>query len=153
VTRKGDLLGFRVDWVLPTQKQEKSGRRPNLSSLLGMAVAPIQGGWESCLESSEDDEEKILLRDGMVDGVKTSFDPNVIVLRHRPTSKERQAERDGESPDPKIERKPWKKPPREIPSWQAVEPSMRYRVMLTYTDLSVLTYELSRDVEKSYETG
>lgn len=151
LTRKEDLLGFRVDWVLPTQKQEQLGQRPNMSTLLGMAVAPIQGGWESCLESSVEDEEKTWLKDGMVDGVKTSFDPNVIVLRHRPTSKERKAEKLGESPDPKVERKPWKKPPREIPAWQAVEPSMRYRVMLTYTDLSVLTYELSRDVDKGYE--
>lgn len=151
LTRKEDLLGFRVDWVLPTQKQERLGQRPNMSTLLGMAVAPIQGGWESCLGLSGEDEEKIWLKDGMVDGVRTSFDPNVIVLRHRPTSKERKAEKLGESPDPKIERKPWKKPPREIPAWQAVEPSMRYRVMLTYTDLSVLTYELSRDVDKSYE--
>lgn len=151
LTRRGDMLGFRVDWVLPTKKQEQSGHRPNLSTLLGIAVAPIQGGWASSLDSNDDDEEKSMLRDGMIDGVKTSFDPNVIVLRHRPTSKERKAEKLGESPDAAVELKPWKKAPREIPAWQAVEPSMRYRVMLTYTDLSVLTYELSRDVEKGYE--
>lgn len=152
LTRKEDLLGFRLDWVLPTKRQERSGRRPDLCTLVGMAVAPVQGRSEASLDPIYDEDGSALFEDGIVDGVKTTFDPAMVILRHRPTSKERHAQRAGKSPDPRLERKPWQKAPREIPAWQAVEASIRYRIMLTYTDLSVLTYEISRNVERGYET-
>jgi hypothetical protein len=41
----------------------------------------------------------------------------------------------------------WKKP-KGIEPWIAGENSRRYRLMLTYLDMTVLTYEISRAVEK-----
>lgn len=150
LTRQDDLLGFRVDWVLPTKKQERSGRRPHLCALIGMAVAPIQGRGKHRDDAGEEDE-RMMVKDGVIDGVKTTFDPNMVVLRHRPTSKERQAQKAGKSVEPKLEARSWESTLRDIPAWQAVEHSTRYRVMLTYTDLSVLTYEISRNIERSHE--
>ncbi|KAK5953820.1 hypothetical protein OHC33_005089 [Knufia fluminis] len=150
LTRRPDgLLGFRVDWVLPTKKQERRGRRPEFCSLIGMAVAPIQGRWKSQPDTADSDEESNF-EDREIDGVRTSFDPNVVVLRHVATPQERHAWRNekGVPPTTKTEHRPWRKLPSEVPPWQATETSRRYRLMLTYSDMSVLTYELWRDVEK-----
>ena len=150
LTRRPDgLLGFRVDCVLPTKKQERRGRRPEFCSLIGMAVAPIQGREMSQVDSADEDE-KSNFEDREIDGVRTSFDPNVVVLNHPATPQERHAWKNekGEPPAMKMEHRPWTKGPSEVPSWQATEISRRYRVMLTYSDMSVLTYEIWRDVEQ-----
>ena len=149
LTRRPDgLLGFRVDWVLPTKKQERRGRRPEFCSLIGMAVAPVQGRWNAPAETIDDDE-KFNFGEQEIDGVRTSFDPNVVVLRYPPTPQERHAWKNdkGVPPALKMEHRPWTKAPREAPEWCATETSRRYRVMLTYSDMSVLTYEIWRDVE------
>lgn len=152
LTRKEDLLGFRVDWVLPTKKQERSGWRPGLCTLIGMAVAPVQGRYEDCPQPGHDDERVVSFEDGIFDGVKTTFDPKIVILSTAPTNKERKSQKTGKLSDVALESKPWESVPRQVPTWQAVQCSMRYRLMLTYTDLSVLTYEISRNVEKCYET-
>jgi len=150
LTRRPDgLLGFRVDWVLPTKKQERRGRRPEFCSLIGMAVAPIQGRWKPRTDFADDDEPSNF-EEQEIDGVSTSFDPNVVVLRHLATPQERHAWKSekGDPPAVKMEHRPWTSAPSEVPSWQATETSRRYRVMLTYSDMSVLSYEVWRDVEK-----
>lgn len=140
------LLGFRVDWVLPTKAQERSGRRPELCTLIGIAVAPIQG--RSHYDNVPSDEDTSNFTDRAIDGVDTTFDPKVVVLGHPATPEEREQWRTGTPPLLKEEHRPWNRAPPEIPPWQAVDHSRRYTVMLTYSDLSVLTYELSRDIEE-----
>ena len=150
LTRRPDgLLGFRVDWVLPTKKQERSGSRPEFCSLIGMAVAPVQGRWKSRTDTADDDEVSNY-EEKEIDGVQTSFEPYVVVLRHLATPQERHAWKSEKSEPPamRVERQPWTNAPSEEPAWQAVEMSRRYRVMLTYSDMSVLSYEIWRDVEK-----
>lgn len=144
--RPDKLLGFRVDCVLPTKKQERQGRRPSLCPLIGMAVAPIQGRWKAYPEHGNGPP----FEDGDVDGVHTSFDPQMVILRQPATPQERHAwsRHKASAPTAKIEYSPWTKVPEEAPSWLAIEPSRRYRIMLTYSDLSVLTYELWRDPEQ-----
>lgn len=150
LTRKNHLLGFRVDWVLPTKKQERAGQRP-FCTLAGMAVAPIQTRNDAIFDVGHDSDENISFEDGIVDGVKTTFDPKVVMLRNSPTSKERHAQKAGNFAEPTLESKPWKPMPKGTATWQRAEGSRRYRIMLTYTDLTVLTYEISRNVEDSYE--
>ncbi|RMZ83719.1 hypothetical protein DV738_g1117, partial [Chaetothyriales sp. CBS 135597] len=69
------ILGIRVDWILPTRRQERNGARPRNHELLG--IAPKQGE-----------------------------------------------------------------------GWEAIEGSRRYRLMMTYSDMTVLTYEVGRGLER-----
>lgn len=151
-----NLLGLRVDWILPTKRQERRGRRPDLCPLVGIAVAPVQGRTKATPEqedipSSEDDDSAKYpsTRPVDVDGVRTSFDDTVVVLRHKATPQERHAwdSRHGTPPEPQTEKRAWKNL-EEVEGWRVTEVSRRYRLMLTYSDLSVLTYEISRGVEK-----
>lgn len=152
LTRRPDqLLGLRVDWILPTKQQERSGRRPGLCTLIGMAVAPIQGRAKPTSSGDSDntsdrypDEDTI-----DIDGVRTSFDSKVVVLRHRATVQEYEAWRnkDRVPPTPKTERRKWSNL-NETEEWGAYEINRRYRLMLTFSDLSVLTYEISRKPER-----
>ncbi|KAJ9657347.1 hypothetical protein H2198_004358 [Neophaeococcomyces mojaviensis] len=149
LTRRHDgILGFRVDWVLPTKRQETRGLRPNLCALIGMAIGPVQGRWLPEFSKSDNDDRPHP-QDGLIDGVWTSFDPDMVTLRCSPTPSEKKAWKNGDGPDPKVEHRSWRKTPGEIPSWRAIENSRRYRIMLTYSDMSVLTYEIWRDVENS----
>jgi hypothetical protein len=210
-------LGFRVDWILPTKRQEREGQRPGLA-LLGIAVAPIQGRQRSVPETENAGAiGGDWARDRTIHGVRTTFDHRVLVLDGNKTRRNF----DGSSSDEsshiqtrtsthrrrttKSQPKPIRKRPRHLdpskgstasssrtqqPSpphtsssassqqvsegrasfsslssqastqsrpfpaltspelWEAVEPSRRYRLMLTYLDSSVLTYELERGVER-----
>lgn len=152
LTRRPDqLLGLRVDWVLPTKQQERSGRRPGLCTLIGMAVAPLQGRAKpASSENDDNDSERYPDQEPVdIDGVRTSFDSKVVVLRHRATVQEYEAwrNRDRTPPTPATERRKWTELD-ESEDWRAYETNRRYRLMLTYSDLSVLTYEISRKPEK-----
>ncbi|KAH0846309.1 hypothetical protein FOPE_11147 [Fonsecaea pedrosoi] len=170
---KTDTLGMRVSWILPTKKQEMKGLRP-FGPLLGIAASPVQGcfmrnGFEDRSGSTESPEWG---KDGLVDGVPTTFDHTVLVVDGRSGEEDgsqllkvdTESEEHAEEHRPKRKRlshhaqkrrsarirtetREW-----EVPStpeaWQALESSRRYRLMLTYMDMTVLSYELSRGVER-----
>lgn len=171
---KTGILGLRVDWTLPFKKQEIKKLRPAIP-LLGIATSPIQGMFikPPPSESLTHDAPARWGMNGTFDGVPTTFDHSVVLVT--PQSLEHDDQLDGEedafdsSPDGdehKLKRKRlsydgvtskssqkraedrrW-----EIPngpeSWQAMENTRRYRLMLTYTDMTVMTYEISRGVER-----
>ena len=160
-------FGLRVDWILPTKKQELKGLRP-VGPLLGIAASPVQGRFEdaSSLRSQKTDENG-WGRDAIVDGVPTTFDPTVLVVEEQ-SGEHHQSKGFGDhlshahkvkrkrsshaSPylhhhKTRLEMRQWEVPTGSE-SWQAVNSSRRYRLMLTYLDMTVLTYELSRGVEK-----
>ena len=86
-----DRCGFRLDWLLPFEAQEKANERP-LAPLLGIAVAPVQS-WD------------------MADGGAQ-----------------------------------WERPD-GVPRTKA----RKWRLLLTYQDLTVLSYELSRGGGKEWD--
>ncbi|KIW27484.1 uncharacterized protein PV07_07217 [Cladophialophora immunda] len=170
---KTGTLGLRVSWILPTKKQELKGLRP-FGPLLGIAASPIQGCFKR--DESEDRPESTEStewgKDGLVDGVPTTFDPAVLVIDGR------RGEEDGSqflnmdtevgehangplagrkhlshnigkrrSTRMRTEIREWEVPP-SPELWQTLENSRRYRLMLTYMDMTVLSYELSRGVER-----
>ena len=194
---RNNAMGLRVDWILPTRRQERAGDRPS-HPLLGIAVAPVQGrtfGNRDYEDTGGQDEEQQWARDQTVHGVKTTFDKSVLVLDR--TARDH---RDGgNSSDEEALRphrthshrkhisKPKRKRIRPSPpatananadtstnprgslsslssqastsirpfpvteqsdDWAAVESSRRYRLMLTYMDMTVLTYEIERGVER-----
>lgn len=169
---KNGTFGLRTDWTLPTRKQECHNVRP-LKPLLGIAVSPVQGQTRSeySESSSEGETHGGWGTDGVVDGVGTTFDPAVVMLRvdtHRasedgqgaevessPLDAGREAKRKRLSYEPQDlpqsgqhrELREWSIPEPSDP-WNAAENGTRYRLMLTYSDFTVITYELSRGVER-----
>ncbi|ETN40515.1 uncharacterized protein HMPREF1541_04792 [Cyphellophora europaea CBS 101466] len=166
--RQTGTLGLRADWILPTKRQERAGQRPN-SWLLGIAAAPIQGRWLETPSLATGDGA--WGKDSNNDGVQVSFDPGVFVLpesltelessdseaerrvthaakRHRRTSAASATSSSGAS----TQKRPWAKS-KTAPGFKAVENSRRYRLMMTYADMTVLTYEISRDVERDEVQG
>jgi len=174
LTRKrGGDFGLRVDWVLPNKKQESSGNRP-IAPLLGVSVGPIQGRMIRSKSSAIAPADGKITTDRVIDGVPTSFDPNVVILsRCNQASEKRtaaQSETEGDrnhSSSPKakrkrsssnsstsnldghlkIEQRPWTRS-EPLESWRGAENSRRYRLMLTYSDHTVLSYEISREAEE-----
>ena len=191
-TSNNNALGLRVDWILPTRRQERAGHRP-MHPLLGIAVAPVQGRtFQSSGPERDDDQDETQewLRDRTVHGVNTTFDRTVLVLDktardHRdnedssdggPSSRHQQDRaRRKRSSKPRGKRlrpsdslSAHQKPrsshsslssqassssrpfpvPEPSDSWAAVESSRRYSLMLTYLDMTVLTYEIERAVER-----
>ena len=189
-----DALGLRVDWILPTRRQERAGHRP-MHPLLGIAVAPLQGRTFQRPESVPSSEQEVQewARDRTVHGVKMSFDPSVLVLdeatrdnkddvssdgatssqtkvrlhrnRHTQPSKQKRKRLRPSSPANMDQRANLRSSHSSISSqaststrsfpvpdhtepWAAVESSRRYRLMLTYLDMTVLTYEIERGVER-----
>ncbi|KIW51671.1 hypothetical protein PV05_10370 [Exophiala xenobiotica] len=169
--KTGDL-GLRVDWILPSRKQELRHVRPYMP-LLGIATSPVQGRFVGQNHKGRLDPEASNEwgSDGVVDGVPTTFDPAVVVvsedeLEHAyGSSGNTQHEIDEDMVEKSIktsrsstnspptstaatsQTREWKKP-RDMEPWIAGENSRRYRLMLTYLDMSVLTYEISRAVER-----
>ncbi|OAP61324.1 hypothetical protein AYL99_03525 [Fonsecaea erecta] len=169
---KTGTLGLRVSWILPTKKQEVKGFRP-LGPLLGIAASPVQG----CFRRIESENRSVSTevtewgKDGLVDGIPTTFDPTVLVVDGRGGDEDgsqflnMDTESGGRVDGPRAKRKRLshninqRRPGRtrteirewEVPSspepWQGLESSRRYRLMLTYVDMTVLYYELSRGVE------
>ncbi|KIX09374.1 uncharacterized protein Z518_00453 [Rhinocladiella mackenziei CBS 650.93] len=169
---KTGTLGLRVDWTLPTRNQEFTNTRP-IMPLLGVATSPIQGRFrkKSPKSRSEAGTPVEWGHDGIVDGVPTTFDPTVLLVRDEDdegsdhhTSNE--GESSGSGGRSKMKRKrlsydsrrstssrvrtevrKWQVPT-SMESWQTTENSRRYRLMLTYLDMTVLTYEIYRGVER-----
>lgn len=151
-TRDGPL-GLRVDWVLPTMKQESAGFRPP-HALLGIAVGPVQGFLK---EGDGADEEDGAFQDRVLDGTLTSFDTDVIISESSQdesvaSSDERDSKRLKMSGPPLIspgrhsrrEQQKWSQS-QSVEAWRGTNFSRRYRLMLTYWDWTVLTYEISRE--------
>jgi len=145
LTKKSDTgtPGFRVDWILPTKEQEKNGLRPQ-ATLLGIAAGPVQGRQIGEEESSSDESE-------------SSFEAEELHTDHSPApSSEGSSISEGNSlqgrkhhlPSSKSRPLPMRPNHHIFPkaeSWQGIENSRRYRLMLTYYDQTVLTYELWRE--------
>ncbi|KIW20594.1 hypothetical protein PV08_01169 [Exophiala spinifera] len=162
---KTGTLGLRVDWVLPTTKQEARHLRPAMP-LLGIAASPIQGRFRGEEHKSRPAVEMSVEwgKDAVVDGVTTTFDPESAAVVEDgveevtcPISAREQGKH-GKMPecptrfDPSTsnhtpQHAAWTKP-EAIEPWMSTESSRRYRLMLTYLDMSVLTYEISRGVER-----
>jgi hypothetical protein len=151
-TRDGPL-GLRADWVLPTMKQERAGFRPP-HALLGIAVGPIQGFFK---EGGVANEEDGAFQDGVLDGTLTSFDTDVIMSESSQdenglSSDERDTKRVKMSGPPLIspgrysrrEQRVWSNP-EPVEAWRGNNYSRRYRLMLTYWDWTILTYEIARE--------
>ena len=145
LTKKSDTgtRGFRVDWILPTKEQEKNGLRPQ-APLLGIAAGPVQGRQIGEEESSSDESESSSGAEELHSNHSTASSPEGSSIsesnslqgrkHHLPSSKSRPLPmRPNHHIFPKAE------------SWQGIENSRRYRLMLTYYDQTVLTYELWRE--------
>lgn len=162
---KTGTLGLRVDWILPSKKQELKGFRP-VGPLLGIAASPVQGRFRSRSppNSQASARKSCWGMDDNVDGVSTTFDPTVVVVEeskdvqtdahHRKdngnTMKRKRSFPDSsriEHHKTRTEVRPWTLP-QGPESWRGMDSSRRYRLMLTYLDMTVLTYELSRGIEK-----
>ena len=158
---KTGALGFRVDWIVPTKKQEQAGNRPT-APLLGIATAPVQGRETpsdpdsdesvSSDESSNAEEDQEIVHSGEEDNATSASESedqqaegDVAVHRSRrsgesskPSSKSSSTRSDSGSENTKG------KAHRSEP-WRGVEYSRRYRLMLTFYDQTVMTYELMRE--------
>lgn len=167
------LLGMRVDCILPTRRQERKGRRPEFCTLVGLAVSPIQGRAEPPDESEFTNSTRFSTSaesgGTKIDGVDSTFDDEVVVLngakrvQRRGIKKMRRSDKgssstsreDDDIEGPEIEKRPWLDKHfagsgiGSGENWKATENSRRYRLMLTFSDLTVLTYEISRDVDRN----
>lgn len=176
LTRKHDTgtLGFRVDWILPTMRQEKAGLRPT-APLLGIAAGPIQGrqvGEESGSSNAasgsdlEDEEENRIASSVFEDDAPDMDSSNSdnsdsnhdfpLVLSPSATSKgravhARRSTKHHEDDSFKTPNRPRgsssyssKSKPR-AESWRGIENSRRHRLMLTYYDQTIMTYEIWRE--------
>lgn len=167
-------FGLRVDWILPLESQEKKRQRPLthlLGIAVGPVQGHQQEpGSSSSSETNEDMETDPWLQDRAgEDGVSISFDPEVIKLgkncdlaslnvigpkpilpRINPRDKTTTPKRtERKRTPPVIVNQSW--PARsEINAivhsepWRGLEYSRRYRLMLTYYDQTIMTYELSK---------
>jgi hypothetical protein len=161
-----DTRGLRVDWILPTKKQERAGQRPN-AWLLGLAAAPMQGRMQ-IKPKDEAQDGAWGQSESKIDGVQVSFDSSVYVLpekkkyldetdsdeegsRSRTMKRHRRTSGPSSSSSASTQRRPWEKPS-VMGGPRTVEGSCRYRLLLTYADMTVLTYELSRDSNREGAT-
>lgn len=149
LTRRDDgLLGLRVDWILPTKKQEARGQRPELCPLIGLAVGPIQGHYDD--SASSDSDGGAWAKDKVFDAVKTTFEDKAVLLQARSdrgaassTGRHKRQKQIRSQPyQVAVERRRWTMP-KDAES-EVARGSRRWRIMLTYSDLSVLTYEVSK---------
>ncbi|RMD43440.1 hypothetical protein DV735_g1682, partial [Chaetothyriales sp. CBS 134920] len=170
------ILGIRVDWILPTRRQERNGARPRNHELLGIAVAPIQGRQATSPNPYDDDDDvQPWAQDGKAGGVDTTFDDQVITLdnvepqehdswssgddSHRQRDKQRVAKKSRQkhsehekrsswATTTSTEYRQWPSKPKQGEDWESIEGTRRYRLMMTYADMTVLTYEIGRGVER-----
>jgi hypothetical protein len=145
LTKKSDTgtRGFRVDWILPTKRQEKNGLRPQ-APLLGIAAGPVQGRQIGEEESSSDESE--------ISSEAEELRPNRAAVSASEGSSISESDllqgRKHHLPPRKSRPLPMRPNHHIFPkteSWKGIENSRRYRLMLTYYDQTVLTYELWRE--------
>ena len=142
LTKKSDTgtAGFRVDWILPTKEQERKGLRPP-APLLGIAAGPVQGrqigeqerpfGGNNSGSVTQKDQSSGPSSDGNSSSEGSS---------HHGYKSRRPLNRVKSLPAQYISR-----PFPKSESWHGIENSRRYRLMLTYYDQTVLTYEIWRE--------
>ncbi|KAJ9217044.1 hypothetical protein DTO166G4_1504 [Paecilomyces variotii] len=159
-------LAFKINWIVPLESQEKYGERP-LIPLLGMAVGPVQG-FElppdvayiprrvvnedditfhyRFIDSQEGDSSNT--ESGPDDGVHDTASTNSKKNIHPSSisSDDKNATQTSEHSGPK---------PLTLPEchamasriyqpdekWRGWNPSRRYRLLLTYADNTVMSYE------------
>ena len=171
-------FGLRVDWVLPFQKQEAEGHRPLiplLGSAVGPIQGRLQARKDFATHTGTDAREHS--GSSNAQSIRTSFDEDVVVLNdqrkaelitsksppttaqsgnllNRPGSasgKRKRSPVQALEPDseaaPITERRSWEVGSRSE-EWTGVENSRRYRLMLTYLDHTVLTYEIWREASE-----
>lgn len=159
---KTRAFGLRVDWIVPTKRQEKSGERPGLW-LLGVATAPVQDKW---LEGDAEPFSDHVWGDNFQsDDAHVSFDPRLVALPNHEHDDNSGTDDDG--PNGGLQKRPrrsspdsedslledgtvetsWKRP-LGLSSRPSSGKNRRYRLMMTYADHTVLTYEISRDLVK-----
>ena len=140
LTKKSDTgtTGFRVDWILPTKEQERQGLRP-AGPLLGIAAGPIQGRQIGEEQNSPSDVDSGSEAPSSSSSERNHFSEGGGGRRQR-----RQKHRRGHRPRPpqipfnnRLNVKP--------ESWHGIEHSRRHRLMLTYYEQTVLTYEIWRE--------
>ena len=173
----GDV-GLRVDWVLPFDKQEQIGQRPVMPLLglaVGPIQGRMQSTPPRSESQSEPPASTSTLDPEMF---RTSFDEEVVVLDAqrrlellsfrsqdspnansplRPRSPASPPSKRKRSPSPLVEsdhdvnlikeRRSWE-PNGKTESWRGRENSRRYRLMMTYLDHTVLTYEIWREASE-----
>ncbi|KAL4779985.1 hypothetical protein BJX76DRAFT_361257 [Aspergillus varians] len=148
---------FRVDWIVPHESQEKYGERP-LVPLLGMSVSPMQGfeippDVPYIPRHSEDDDSDDNIGN-LLFQYKDAADNNSSPAPSTPgTSHNSNVNDDNDNDEPS---EPGSEPhnltlpecharatrayqPQE--SWRGWNPSRRYRLLLMYTDHTVMNYE------------
>lgn len=160
-------LAFKISWIVPLESQEKYGERP-LVPLLGMAVGPVQGfevppdvpyiprGVANedditfhyrFIDSEGDTPNKESSCDGAANNAtKTSY-------KKRAHSSSSSSDKGNTQTSPISERSNVK--PLTLPEchamasriyqpdekWRGWNPSRRYRLLLTYADNTVMSYE------------
>ncbi|KAL3458694.1 hypothetical protein BJX64DRAFT_266183 [Aspergillus heterothallicus] len=150
---------FRVDWIVPLESQEKYGERP-LVPLLGMAVAPIQGfeivpdvAWIP-RDGQDESNLRFQYRDSNAHtpgtpGIATT--PTTNSYSPNPRSPIGPNPRSPVPDHPHLHRRPRLTLPEcharatrayqpEEP-WRGWNPSRRYRLLLTFEDHTVMSYE------------
>ncbi|KAL2871351.1 uncharacterized protein BJX67DRAFT_342048 [Aspergillus lucknowensis] len=145
---------FRVDWIVPQESQEKYGERP-LVPLLGMAVSPMQGfevppDIPYIPRNSEDDDSSLVFQFKETSAPSTShihLDSETSGLGSRSGSasgSDSQPQSQDQTPRrstlPECHAQATRAyQPEE--SWRGWNPSRRYRLLLLYTDHTVMSYE------------
>lgn len=166
-------VAFRVDWIVPFQSQERFGDRP-LIPLLGMAVAPLQGFEEppdipvipNGTGSGGDDEEDEMVfhyrcvQDNEPPSSSTPHGPDAAENNPNPTAMD--IEVDHPPAAAAITTATLQGPSlphltlpechakashiyRPDESWRGWYPSRRYRLLLMYSDHTVMSYEFWYD--------
>jgi hypothetical protein len=140
LTKRSDTgtTGFRVDWILPTEEQERQGLRPP-APLLGIAAGPIQGRQIGEENNSSDENDSSLNSAAFSSSPSTRSERSVPPDGNIKQARQRPQPRQGPH-QPGVRLPAHRLPKAE--SWHGIENSRRYRLMLTYYDQTVMTYEL-----------
>jgi hypothetical protein len=140
-------FAFKVNWIVPFESQEKYGERP-LVPLLGIAVSPVQG-----FEMSPDIP---FVPRSVVDENDISFHYRFVGPDETSSLESTGNEGGMELDSPEVHMQSLSLPPRlTLPEchasanrvyqphepWRGWMPSRRYRLLLTYADHTVMSYE------------
>lgn len=164
---------FRVDWIVPFQSQERFGDRP-LTPLLGMAVAPLQGfeappdipvipnssrGSGSLPRGDDEDKNEMLFHYRCVSDGDTPESTNTPQAQSQSQSQGPETTAMDTEPDYLLHQQGPSLPHLTLPEchakasriyrpaepWRGWNPSRRYRLLLMYSDHTVMSYEFWYD--------
>lgn len=166
----GGTFTLRIHWMLPLASQERYGDRP-LMPLLGIAVSPIQG-FEKTADVADvpyntSSQNDISFHYRFHDKGEADWCENVSIWGESEGEWEGPSDEENEQSDDTSQTSEntsgptdaechgaanWTYEPSE--PWQGWNPSRRYRLLLTYADHTVLSYEFwyewSEAVLKNY---